>query len=85
MKNIQLQEAVPVLRSKEDVRRYIEQRSARNANDDPSVRHWRVLGRATLLAVLTYSTLQYYFLHVLVEILSLPSLTTFSVPLLGAG
>lgn len=63
--------------SRADVRRYIAHRTARSVDDIPSVRFWRLAGRATLFGVLVYAGLQYYFLHVFVEILSLPSVTTF--------
>lgn len=70
--------AVPTFRSREDVRRYIAERGARSVDDDPSVRFWRLAGRATLVTLMVYAALQYYFLHVFVEIYSLPSLTTFA-------
>ena len=70
--------AAPTLRNREEVRRYIESRAARSVDDDPSVRFWRIAGRTVLFSLLTYAALQYYFLHVFVEIYSLPSLTTFT-------
>lgn len=70
--------AAPTFRSREDVRRYIAERGARSVDDDPSVRFWRLAGRATLVTLMVYAALQYYFLHVFVEIYSLPSLTTFA-------
>lgn len=70
--------AAPTFRSREDVRRYIAERGARSIDDDPSVRFWRLAGRATLVTLMVYAALQYYFLHVFVEIYSLPSLTTFA-------
>lgn len=70
--------AAPTFRSRAEVRRYIEARGARRIEDDPSVRFWRLAGRASLVTLLVYATLQYYFLHVFVEIYSLPSLTTFT-------
>ena len=70
--------AAPTLRSREDVRRYIAARGARSVEDDPSVRFWRLAGRVVLFGLLTYAGLQYYFLHVFVEIYALPSLTTFT-------
>ena len=42
------------------------------------MRLWRTAGRAVLFSLLTYAALQYYFLHVFVEIYALPSLTTFT-------
>lgn len=70
--------AAPTFRSREEVRRYIAERGARRVEDDPSVRFWRLAGRASLITLLVYAALQYYFLHVFVEIYSLPSLTTFT-------
>lgn len=64
-----------VLRTREDVRRYIGQRLRQL--DDTSVKGWRAVGRAVLLLVLGYSAFQYYFLAVNVEILSLPEVTVF--------
>lgn len=76
----------PILRTREDVRRYISEASTKSARDDLSIRRWQVAGRATLLVVLGYSVLQYYFLTVFVEILSLPDTTVFTVPVrLAAG
>lgn len=43
-----------------------------------SVARWRAVGRATLLLVLGYSAVQYYFFSVFVEILSLPGITVFA-------
>lgn len=68
---------VPTFRNREEIRRYIEARTPRSIEDLPSVHVWRFAGRASLTAVLVYAALQYYFLHVFVEIYSLPSLTTF--------
>ena len=70
--------AAPTLRSREEVRRYIAARGARSVEDDPSVRFWRLAGRATLITLVVYAALQYYFLHVFVEIMALPALTTFA-------
>jgi len=70
--------AVPTFRSREEARRYIAERTARSVDDLPSVRFWRTAGRAVLFGLLTYAALQYYFLHVFVEIYALPSLTTFT-------
>ena len=66
-----------VLRTREDVRRYIAERLARISLDDAIVKGWRAVGRAVLLLVLGYSAAQYYMLAVYVEILSLPEVTVF--------
>ena len=70
--------AAPTFRNREEIRRYIEARASRSIEDIPSVYVWRFAGRASLMALLVYAALQYYFLHVFVEIYSLPSLTTFA-------
>ena len=78
--------ATAILRTREDVGRYISEASTKSARDDLGIRRWQVAGRATLLVVLGYSVLQYYFLTVFVEILSLPDTTVFTVPVrLAAG
>lgn len=41
---------------------------------------WRIAGRITLMLTLAFSVLQYYFISVFAEILSLPNLTVFSAP-----
>lgn len=66
-----------VLRTREDVRRYIAERLARIPLDDAIVKGWRAVGRGVLLLVLGYSAVQYYMLTVYVEILSLPEVTVF--------
>jgi hypothetical protein len=63
------------LRTREDVRRYVAARTSRTVDDIPSVRFWRSAGQATLMTLLLYAGMQYYYLHVFVEIMSLPSLT----------
>ena len=70
--------AAPTFRNREEIRRYIQERTPRSVEDLPSVRFWRRAGQASLLTLLVYAALQYYFLHVFVEIYSLPSLTTFT-------
>jgi hypothetical protein len=48
------------------------------------LRRKRLFRRATLLFLLCFSTLQYYFLSIGLEILSIPSLIVF-VPTVAAG
>ena len=43
--------------------------------DEPRVRYWRAAARATLLLLLAFSGLQYYFLEVHLTILALPRVT----------
>jgi hypothetical protein len=68
---------IPTFRNREEVRRYIAQRTSRSVEDMPSVQLWRLAGRAMLGTLVTYAAYQYYMLHVFVEILSLPSTITF--------
>jgi hypothetical protein len=66
------------LPTREDVRRYLDAVAARNAARHADTwRRQRVVRRATLLLALCCSILQYYFLSIGVEIVSLPSFTVF--------
>lgn len=65
------------LRTQDDVRRYVEQVAKRTAAAAPGVKRWHFARRATLLATLSFATLQYYLLSVGVVILSMPALTVF--------
>lgn len=47
----------------------------RSPLEEPSVRYWRAAGRATLLILLAFAALQYYFFDVQLTILSLPSVS----------
>lgn len=49
--------------------------AARSPYSERRVRQWRVAGRATLLLLLTFSGLQYYFFDVFLTIMALPSVT----------
>jgi hypothetical protein len=65
-------------RARGDFRSYMRALSPRSAFDDPNVEAWQVAARAALLVALGVSALQYYFLRVCVEILSLPAVTVFT-------
>lgn len=65
-------------RARGDFRSYMRALSPRSALDHPNVEAWQAAARAALLVALGVSALQYYFLHVYVEILSLPALTVFT-------
>jgi hypothetical protein len=52
--------------------------SPTSALDHPNVEAWQVAARAALLVTLGVSALQYYFLDVYVQILSLPAITVFT-------
>ena len=75
------------IRTREDARRYVDGLLVRgNAPDLPSVRRWRLAAKATLLTLLAFSGLQYYFLNVFLEIMSLPGMTVFTGPItIGVG
>ena len=52
----------------------------------PSVQRWRLAARATMGTVLLYAGLQYYFITVFIEIMSLPGITVFTGPItIGVG
>jgi hypothetical protein len=73
------------LRTAEEVRRYVAAHAPRNAaRYANTLRRRKIFRRATLLFLLCFSTLQYYFLSIELEILSIPSLIVF-VPTVGAG
>jgi hypothetical protein len=65
------------IRTREDIRAVLKELSARKAGDDPSVQRWKMAKRVTLLVVLSAAFLQYYFLDVALQIMSLPELTYF--------
>ena len=68
----------PPKRARGDFRKYMRALSPTSALDHPNVEAWEAAGRATLLVALGVLALQYYFLHVYVEILSLPAVTIFT-------
>lgn len=65
------------IRTREDVREYVKEVSARKASDDPSVQRWKMAKRVTLLVTLSAAFLQYYFMDVGLQIMSLRELTYF--------
>jgi hypothetical protein len=65
------------IRTREDVREVLKEISARKAGDDPSVQRWKTAKRVTLLVVLSAAFLQYYFLDVALQIMSLREMTYF--------
>jgi hypothetical protein len=73
------------LRTPEEVRRYVAAHAPRHAARYPNaVRRRKLFRRATLLFLLCFSSLQYYFLGIGLEILSIPGLIAF-VPTVAAG
>lgn len=67
------------LKTREDIRAYVREISARKGHDQPSVKRWLRAKHLTLAALLAFGVLQYYMLDVLLEIVSMQS-TTFFVP-----
>lgn len=67
------------LKTREDIRAYARELAARKASDEPSVRRWLTVKKATLIALLAFGVIQYYMLDVMLEIVSMPT-TTYFVP-----
>jgi len=63
------------LASRADLRRHIDEIAARSPDSERRVKYWRAAGRTTLLLLLTFSGLQYYFFDVFLTIMALPSVT----------
>ena len=67
------------LKTREDIQAYVREISARKASDEPAVRRWLTVKKATLIALLAFGVIQYYMLDVMLEIVSMPT-TTYFVP-----
>ena len=67
------------LQTREDVRRFLEDISAKTSVDSRATRLWRTAKQGMWLLMLVGAFLQYYFLDILVEINSLPEIRV-SVP-----
>ena len=65
------------LRTRADIEAYVQEAAARKAADEPSVRRWLKVKKATLIALLAFGVIQYYVLDVMLEIASLPANTYF--------
>jgi len=63
------------VRSRAELQLYIEQLKMTKAEDLPSVRRWTRAKRWALVTLLVFAVGQYYFLDVLLEVISLPSIT----------
>jgi hypothetical protein len=72
------------IRTPEDARRYIDSLLSQSGRDLPSVARWRRASKVTLVVLLGFSVLQFYFMNVFIEILSMSSVTVF-VPLVKGG
>ena len=67
------------LKTREDIQVYVREVTARKASDQPSVRRWLTVKKATLIALLAFGVIQYYMLDVMLEIVSMRT-TTYFVP-----
>ena len=71
------------IRTREDIKAYLDEVAARKAADEPSVRRWQQAKTITLIGLATFAFVQYYMVDVMVQILSLRETTVFvpvSVP-----
>ena len=59
------------VRSRSELQIYIEQLKGKKAQDLPSVKGWTVAKRWMLVTLLAFAVLQYYFLNVFVELMSM--------------
>ena len=70
------------LRTREDIRRYLEEISEKRPERSPVTELWHIARQGMWLLLLVSAYLQYYFLDILVEIDSLPSIQiTVPVPM----
>jgi len=67
------------IRTREDIKAYVDEMSARRAADQPSVRWWQKAKTITLVALAAFAFIQYYMLDVMVQIMALRE-NTFFVP-----
>lgn len=67
--------AAPLLTSRADVSGFIDDTWPRNPLDEPRVKYWRAAGRTTLLVLLAFSGMQYYFFDVYLTIMAMPRVT----------
>ena len=70
------------LKTREDIQVYVREVTARKARDQPSVRRWLSVKKATLIALLAFGVIQYYILDIMLEIVSMQT-PTFFLPVRG--
>ena len=63
------------VRTREELQLYIEQLRSTKGQDLPSVKRWEVAKRWILITLLVFSILQFYFLDVLLNTMTLRSIT----------
>jgi len=59
------------------LRRHAQALASLEPRKDARVVRWHIAGRATLFALLAFSTLQYYFFDVALTIMALPGVRVF--------
>lgn len=65
------------VRTRSELQLYIEQLKSSRGEDLPSVKRWVVAKRWVLVTLLVFAVGQYYFLDVLLEMMSIGAVTTF--------
>lgn len=65
------------LRSRAAVREYLDELAQRRSQTSAAARRWRTAKAATLAALGVLALLQYYFLDVMLQMVTLPQLTVF--------
>jgi CRP-like cAMP-binding protein len=63
------------VRTRSELQLYIEQLKAAKAEDLPSVRRWTIAKRWVLVTLLVFAVGQYYFLDILLEMMSISGIT----------
>ena len=63
------------VRTRGELQLYIEQLKAKKAEDLPSVRRWTIAKRWVLVTLLIFAVGQYYFLDILLEMMSIGGIT----------
>ena len=65
------------LRTREDIKAYVEEMAVRKAADQPSVRWWQKVKTVTLIALASFAFVQYYAMDVMTQIMALRENTYF--------
>jgi hypothetical protein len=67
------------IRTRDDIKAYVDEMAARKAEDQPSVRWWRRAKTVMLIGLTAFAFIQYYMMDVAVQMMSLRE-NTFFVP-----
>ena len=65
------------IRTREDIKTYVDELAARKAVDLPSVRRWQKVKTVTLIALAAFAFVQYYVMDVMTQIMTLRENTYF--------